>query len=193
MNCTFSAIVDGSAPSWVVHEDGVALAFLDIGAATPGHTLVVPKMHTNDIWSIAEEDAAAVMRTVHQVAAQLRDALQPLGLNITQANGEAAGQEVFHYHVHLVPRHENDGLRPPWRATRPSHEELAEIQRRLTPAVELHSMATRREYRPRPGELGHPSRSALTSLTLNAGAVNAPTVHLPSARAQAIVMIQNQA
>ncbi len=132
MNCIFCSIVDGSAPSWVVHEDADAVAILDMGQATPGHTLVIPRVHASDIWSITEQDAAAVMRTVRQVADQLRDTLQPLGLNITQANGEAAGQEIFHYHVHLVPRYANDGLRPPWRTTETSHEELAEMHRRIT-------------------------------------------------------------
>ena len=130
MDCIFCSIVEGAAPSWRVYEDEVAVAFLDIGQVTPGHTLVVPKQHASDIWSVTEDDAAAVMRSVYRVAAQLRDALQPLGLNVNQSNGVAAWQEVFHYHVHLVPRYGNDGLMPPWRLTRPSQEELAEIHRR---------------------------------------------------------------
>jgi histidine triad (HIT) family protein len=130
MDCIFCSIAEGSAPSWRVYEDDVAVAFLDIGQATPGHTLVVPRRHTADIWSVTEDEAAAVMRSVHRVALQLRDTLQPLGLNITQSNGTAAWQEVFHYHVHIVPRYGGDGLMPPWRSTKPSPEELAEIHRR---------------------------------------------------------------
>jgi histidine triad (HIT) family protein len=130
MDCIFCSIVEGAAPSWRVYEDEAAVAFLDIGQVTPGHTLVVPRQHTPDIWSVTEDDAAAVMRTVHRVAAQLRDALQPLGLNVTQSNGAAAWQEVFHYHVHLVPRYDTDRLMPPWQQTSPSQEDLAEIHRR---------------------------------------------------------------
>jgi len=130
MDCIFCSIVEGATPSWRVHEDEVTVAFLDIGQVTPGHTLVVPRRHAPDIWSLTEDDAAAVMRSVHRVAAQLRERLQPLGLNVTQSNGAAAWQEVFHYHVHLVPRYGNDGLAPPWQQTWPSQEELADIHRK---------------------------------------------------------------
>lgn len=131
MDCIFCSIIEGNAPSWGLYEDDVAVAFLDIGQATPGHTLVVSRMHAADIWSLSEDEAASVMRSVHRVAAQLRHTLQPLGMNITQSNGPAAWQEVFHYHVHLVPRYGNDDLVPPWRPTRPSSEALAAVQRRI--------------------------------------------------------------
>jgi histidine triad (HIT) family protein len=92
MDCIFCSIPEGTWPSWRVYEDEVALAFLDIDQATPGHTLVVPRRHTADIWSITEDEASAVMRSVHRVAAQLRDTLQPLGLNVVQSNGVAVGK-----------------------------------------------------------------------------------------------------
>jgi histidine triad (HIT) family protein len=131
-DCTFCSIVEGTAPSWRIYDDDVTVAFLDIGQATPGHTLVVPRTHTPDIWSITEDEAAAVMRSVHRVAAQLRGTLLPLGLNVTQSNGSAAWQEIFHYHVHLVPRYGNDALAPPWRSTKPSPEDLAAVHQRAT-------------------------------------------------------------
>jgi len=132
MDCIFCSIVEEAAPSWRVYEDEVAVAFLDIGQATPGHTLVVSRRHAPDIWSVTEDEAAAVMRSVHRVATQLRDTLHPQGMNVTQSNGAAAWQEVFHYHVHLVPRYSNDGLTPPWISTWPSQEELAEVHRKVT-------------------------------------------------------------
>ena len=95
MGCTFCSIIDGSTPSWGVYEDDFAVAFLDIGQATPVHTLVVPSKHSADIWSLSEDDAASVMRSVHRVATQLRVTLKPLGMNVTQSNGTAAWQEVF--------------------------------------------------------------------------------------------------
>ncbi len=131
-DCIFCSIVEGTAPSWRVYEDHVAVAFLDIGQATLGHTLVVPRKHTADIWALTGDEAAAVMRSVHRVAGQLRGTLRPLGLNVIQSNGAAAWQEVFHYHVHLVPRYENDGLVPPWRSTKPSQEELARVHHKAT-------------------------------------------------------------
>ena len=69
------------------------------------------------------------MQTVHRVARVLRERLGLIGLNITQANGEAAWQDVFHYHVHLIPRYGDDGFRPPWRATSPSEERLSEVRK----------------------------------------------------------------
>ena len=131
VGCIFCSIIDGSTPSWGVYEDDFAVAFLDIGQATPGHTLVVPRKHSADIWSLSEDDAASVMRSVHRVATQLRATLEPLGMNVTQSNGSAAWQEVFHYHVHLVPRYSDDDLVPPWQPTRPSPDVLTAIQRRI--------------------------------------------------------------
>lgn len=132
MGCIFCSIVAGAAPAWRVYEDGETVAFLDIRPATVGHALVVPRRHAADIWSISEDDAAAVARSVHRVAALLRERLRPRGLSVTQSNGAAAWQDVFHYHVHLVPRYGDDDLRPPWRPTRPTPEALAEVHRRIT-------------------------------------------------------------
>ncbi|MET0579562.1 MAG: HIT family protein [Ilumatobacteraceae bacterium] len=131
MDCIFCSIIRGDAPSWGVFEDDVAVAFLDTGAATRGHTLVVPRLHSPDIWSVTEDGAAAIMRTVHRVAAQLRRTLQPPGMNVIQSNGPAAWQDVFHYHVHLVPRYAGDDVRPPWRPTNPSSDVLAAVHRRV--------------------------------------------------------------
>jgi len=131
VKCTFCRILDAELPSWRVYEDDVSIAFLDKGQVTRGHTLVVPRRHAEDLWALSEDEAGAVMRTVHRVAGLLRKKLGLLGLNVTQANGSAAWQEVFHYHVHLIPRYGNDGLRPPWVSTSPSQEELSDVQRHL--------------------------------------------------------------
>jgi histidine triad (HIT) family protein len=114
-----------------VYEDENSVAFLDKGQVTRGHTLVVPRRHVEDIWALTEDEAHAVMRSVHRVARLLRERLSLLGLNVTQANGKAAWQDVFHYHVHLIPRYGDDGLRPPWQPTSPSQEQLSGVQRQL--------------------------------------------------------------
>jgi histidine triad (HIT) family protein len=114
-----------------VYEDENSVAFLDKGQVTRGHTLVVPRRHVEDIWALTEDEAHAVMRSVHRVARLLRERLSLLGLNVTQANGKAAWQDVFHYHVHLIPRYGDDGLRPPWHPTSPSQEQLSGVQRQL--------------------------------------------------------------
>lgn len=134
MNCIFCQIIQSSLPSWRVYEDEHTVAFLDKGHATRGHTLVVPRRHAADIWELSEAEAQAVMRSVHRVARLLRERLDlhsPRGLNVTQANGKAAWQEVFHYHVHLIPRYGDDGFSSPWRSTFPSDQQKSEIQRQI--------------------------------------------------------------
>lgn len=131
MECPFCGIVAGSLPSWRVYEDDHSVAFLDKSQVTRGHTLVVPRRHAPDIWALSEDEARDVMRSAHRVAILLREKLRPLGLNVTQANGRAAWQEVFHYHVHLIPRYGDDGFLPPWRSSRPSPEQLSDVQQQL--------------------------------------------------------------
>lgn len=129
--CIFCSIVAGSAPSWRVHENEATVAFLDRGQATAGHTLVVPRRHASDIWALSADEAATVMRAVHAVAWMLRERLQPAGLNVSQSNGRAAWQDVFHYHVHVVPRYGDDDLVPPWKPTRPTEPELDAVLARI--------------------------------------------------------------
>jgi histidine triad (HIT) family protein len=114
MTCIFCAIVDGDAPAEIVHRDEHTLAFMDINPATRGHLLVIPVGHAADIWELDDHQAQAVMSTSHLLARRIREALQPDGLNLVQANGAAAFQTVFHSHMHLVPRWSDDGLQLPW-------------------------------------------------------------------------------
>jgi histidine triad (HIT) family protein len=131
VDCTFCKLLEGSLPSWRVYEDESTVALLDKGQVTRGHTLVVPRRHAGDIWALSEEEAEAVMRCVHRVARLLRDRLALLGLNVTQANGRAAWQDVFHYHVHLVPRYGDDAFIPPWRSTSPSDDQLLAVHQQI--------------------------------------------------------------
>jgi|SRR5665213_1483969 len=130
-DCIFCRIVAGDAPAYVVAEDDRTLAFLDRGQATEGHTLVVPRVHASDIWDISEEEFAAVLVMAKRVAQLLERQLAPDGLNLTQSNRSAGWQDVFHFHVHLIPRWSGDGLVPPWRPSRPSDEQLAATLARL--------------------------------------------------------------
>ena len=114
--CPFCAIIRGDLAAQILFEDAATIAFLDITAVTDGHTLVIPKRHAADLWAIGEADAIAVMRTVHRLAGHLRRVLRPDGLTLFQANRPAGWQDVFHLHVHLVPRTEGDRLRRPWQA-----------------------------------------------------------------------------
>ncbi len=111
MECIFCAIVEGRAPAEVVFEDGETLAFMDINPANPGHTLVIPKQHVRNIYDLDDEAAAAVMRATVRVARAIKKALQPDGMNLVQSNERAGGQEIFHFHMHIIPRWYGDGLR----------------------------------------------------------------------------------
>ena len=130
-DCIFCRIVAGQAPAYVLAEDDLSVAFLDRGQATAGHTLVVPRRHASDIWEISQPDLTAVMAMAKQIAHLLDERLSPDGLNLTQSNRVAGWQDVFHFHVHLIPRWIDDGLTPPWKATTPSDAQLAGTLARL--------------------------------------------------------------
>jgi histidine triad (HIT) family protein len=115
----------------VVHEDEDTLAFMDIGQVNPGHVLVTVKKHADNIFSLDEAQAAAVFRSAAKVARAIRGAFEPQGLSVYQANGRAAGQTVFHLHLHLVPRYEGDGMALTWPVKNPPREKLAEYAEKI--------------------------------------------------------------
>ncbi len=114
-DCIFCLIVAGKIPSTKVYEDSKVLAFLDINPVTEGHTLVVPKTHWETISQVPDAELGTIFEVVKQLATNLKEKLGADGLNIMQNNGPAAGQEIPHFHVHIIPRKINDGrfkLRP---------------------------------------------------------------------------------
>lgn len=113
--CPFCEIVQRDDPDVrEVYRDEHVVAFLPTEPAVLGHTMVVPREHVPDIWSLTEETAGHLARATVQLAAAVRAAIEPEGLNIIQSNGQAATQTVFHLHVHLVPRWEGDAMGPIW-------------------------------------------------------------------------------
>ena len=127
MASIFARIIGGEIPAAKVYEDDHTYAFLDISPATRGHTLVVCKDELPGLLDLSPDLLAAVARTTQIVARALVAALNPDGFNIVQNNGHAAGQTVFHYHVHIIPRWESDGALVPWRPGSPSPDELREL------------------------------------------------------------------
>ena len=123
-DCVFCRIVAGQIPSTRVFEDEHTLAFMDLGQVNPGHVLVAVKKHAANLYELDDVQAAAVARASTRVAKAIRDAFAPAGLSVYQANGKVAGQTVFHYHVHLLPRHEADGMELTWPVKNPPREEL---------------------------------------------------------------------
>ena len=134
-DCVFCRIVAKQIPATVVHEDSHTLAFMDIGQVNPGHVLVAVKKHAADLFELDEVQAAAVAQASARIARALKAEFNPDGLSVYQANGKAAGQTVFHYHVHLVPRHPGDGMELTWPVKNPPREKLeayaAKIRGRL--------------------------------------------------------------
>ncbi len=114
MATIFSRIVQGEIPSVKIYEDVHTYAFMDIAPASRGHTLVICKAEIANLYELDEVSLVAVAKTTQRVANAIRDVLQPDGLNIIQNNGAAAGQTVFHYHVHIIPRWNGDGAIGLW-------------------------------------------------------------------------------
>lgn len=134
-NCIFCKIVRGSIPAVKVHEDDDTLTFMDIQPASPGHALVIPKTHAANLFEIAETDLFAVTRIVQRVACAVQKALVPDGIRIVQTNGAAAGQSVFHYHVHIIPM--RDGQRVGAHGRAPGDpEELKALAAQIRRALE---------------------------------------------------------
>ena len=109
--CVFCKIIDGSIPSKKVYEDDDILAILDISQATVGHTLVMPKKHYANILEIPADTYTKVMLKAKEIAEKLDKKLKPKGINILNNCGEVAGQTVMHYHVHVLPRYNDEELK----------------------------------------------------------------------------------
>ena len=127
-SCIFCKIVRKQAPASIIYEDETVMAFLDIRPLNEGHTLVIPKKHYVDIFDIPEDQLSQVHKVAKQVSAAIKKATNADGISIIQQNGKAAGQDIFHFHVHAVPRFEGQKL--------PSFSALKEVER-----VKLDGMA----------------------------------------------------
>jgi len=133
--CIFCSIVAGKVPATRVYEDAHTLAFMDIGQVNPGHVLVAVKAHAGNLYELDDQQAAAVSRACVRVARGIRVAFAPQGLSVYQANGKPAGQTVFHYHVHLLPRHEGDGMELTWPVKNPPRDKLEEYATKISAAL----------------------------------------------------------
>ena len=130
-DCIFCRLVAGQIPSTRVYEDEHTLGFMDIGHVNPGHVLVAVKKHAANVFELEETQAEAVARTTVRLAKALKKAFEPEGLSVYQANGKAAGQTVFHYHAHLLPRHAGDGMELVWPVKNPPREKLEEYAAKI--------------------------------------------------------------
>lgn len=113
-DCIFCKIANGEIPSSTIYEDEDFRIILDMGPATKGHALLLPKKHYANLFEVDDEVAEKALKTAKKVAGQMKEALHADGFNLVQNNGEIAGQTVFHFHMHLIPRYEKDQVGTFW-------------------------------------------------------------------------------
>ena len=113
-DCIFCKIIAGEIPCFKIYEDDDTLAFMDINPANEGHALVIPKEHAENVHSVSDDAIAATVITAKKVAAAVDKTLHPQGLNLLQCNGPAAAQSVLHFHMHVLPRRDDDELKLNW-------------------------------------------------------------------------------
>ena len=130
-NCIFCKIANGEIPSATLYEDEDFRVILDLGPASKGHSLILPKSHAANIYELPDETAAKAMVLAKKMATKLRDGLNCDGFNIVQNNGEIAGQTVFHFHVHIIPRYENDTVNIGWKPGSITDERIKEIKNKI--------------------------------------------------------------
>ena len=128
-NCIFCKIANGEIPSATVYEDETFRAILDLSPAAKGHTLILPKAHAANLFELPDETAAKALMLAKRLGAVLKEGLHADGLNVVQNNGEAAGQTVLHFHMHLIPRYKDDHAGILWEPGKTTPEEMEEIKK----------------------------------------------------------------
>ena len=131
-NCIFCKIAAGEIPSKTLYEDEQFRVILDLGPATKGHALIIPKNHYANLYEIPDEVAGDAMKLAKKMATVMTEKLECDGFNLVQNNGELAGQTVFHFHIHLIPRYKEDGQVLGWKGKDTTPEELEEIKNIIT-------------------------------------------------------------
>lgn len=130
-NCIFCKIANGEIPAATLYEDENFRVILDLGPASKGHALIPPKSHAANIYELSDEMAAKAMILAKKMATAMTAALKCDGFNIVQNNGECAGQTVFHFHMHLIPRYKGDGVGLTWTPGELSDEVRDEILKKV--------------------------------------------------------------
>ncbi|MBI2232885.1 MAG: HIT family protein [Candidatus Aenigmarchaeota archaeon] len=132
MDCLFCKIIRGEIPSRKVYEDKDSVAFLDINPANPGHTLVMPKKHAENIFDADDEMLGRVIVAAKAISKKIKDSLNADGINVIQNNGRHAGQIVNHIHFHIIPRFANDTVIISYPKIKMEDKDFEEIQKKLT-------------------------------------------------------------
>ncbi len=130
-DCIFCKIANGEIPSKTLYEGELFRVILDLGPAAKGHALILPKEHYANLYELPDETAGKVMMLAKKMAVQMTEKLDCDGFNLVQNNGEVAGQTVFHFHMHLIPRYTDDGQKIGWKPLEPTQEELEATQNQI--------------------------------------------------------------
>lgn len=130
-DCIFCKIAAGEIPSKTIYEDELFRVILDLGPATKGHALILPKDHADNLFELPDDTAGKVLVLAKKLATQMKEKLGCDGLNLVQNNGEEAGQTVKHFHMHMIPRYKNDGQRIGWKPDEPTQDELESIKNQM--------------------------------------------------------------
>ena len=133
-DCIFCKIVAGEIPATIVDEDERTIAFMDINPATRGHALVIPRAHSADLLSVEPEDLTAAALAARRLAERAKERLRADGVNLVNSCGAVAWQSVFHFHIHVIPRYEDDPLRLPWVPAPGDADEIAAAAQELSGA-----------------------------------------------------------
>ena len=131
-DCIFCKIANGEIPSKTLYEDEDFRVILDLGPATKGHALILPKEHAANLYELDDSLASKVLVLAKKMATIMQEKLHCDGLNLVQNNGEVAGQTVLHFHLHLIPRYKDDQQNILWKPTSPSGEELDAVWEQIT-------------------------------------------------------------
>ncbi len=130
-NCIFCKLANGDIPTATLYEDDDFRVILDAGPASKGHALILPKEHYANLYELDDELAAKVLVLAKKMITKLTDVLGCDGYNIVQNNGEAAGQTVFHFHLHMIPRYKDDNVGLGWNMGQLTDEDKEDILSKL--------------------------------------------------------------
>ena len=134
-NCIFCKIAAGEIPSKTIYEDDKFRVIMDLGAASEGHALILPKDHYANLMELDEETASSVLSLAGKISRAMMKSLDCDGLNLVQNNGEEAGQTVMHFHLHMIPRYKGGNEVIEWKPGSPSAEELEETAAKIREAL----------------------------------------------------------
>lgn len=134
-DCIFCKIANGEIPANALYEDDLVKVIFDLSPASEGHVLILPKSHYDDVYSLDDDTAAHIFKVAVKIANAMKKSLNIDGLNIVQNNGEAAGQTVFHFHMHIIPRYTDDTVNIKWVLGKISEDEIEKLKNKIGAAI----------------------------------------------------------